>query len=63
MGYVTSAKNRAARYKKALENIVAHVPYAYAKELARNALDLEAELIAVHERTNTSLGEKKDGKV
>jgi hypothetical protein len=36
-----------ARYKKALENIAEYVPYAYAQELAKNGLDLEAKMIRV----------------
>lgn len=41
-----------ARYKKTLENIAEYVPYAYAQELARNGLDLEAKLMRVPEPTS-----------
>lgn len=49
-----------ARYKKALENIAEHVPYAYAKELARNGLDLEAKLMRVPAPAYNSATDKEE---
>jgi len=56
---MTPAK-QAARYKKALENILAYVPYAYAQELAANALDLKAELMNVPEQVALGIETKPE---
>jgi len=51
---------QAARYKQALENIQAYVPYAYAKELAANALDLEQELMVIPAVTPLTIKQEKE---
>lgn len=48
-----------ARYKLALQNIAKHVPYAFAQELAKNALDLGSELM-IHSERKYELTEEKD---